>query len=189
MSKATCEEWRPIPGYEGLYEVSDQGRVKSVERRVPFVNRWGQEITRRVPECIREVSVHPNGGHLYLTLHNRKRRQHFVHNLVLLAFVGPRPDDKPETRHLDGDPTNNRLENLRYGTSKENADDQRAHGTHRNARKDHCKNGHPFDAENTYARPDGKGRSCLACMKEFSRQNGARYQRGYRARKKAQQQD
>lgn len=186
MKPTRSERWLPIPGYEGLYEVSDQGRVKSVERRVPFVNRWGEEITRRVPGKIRSTTVHPHGGHLYLTLHRKgeRRRQFFVHNLVLLAFVGPRPDGMPETRHLDGDPTNNYLENLRYGTSVENSDDQRMHGTHRNGRKTVCDHGHPFDDTNTYVRPDGKGRACIACMREHTRKNGARYQRKYRAKKK-----
>lgn len=188
MQKPTQERWLPIPGYEGLYEASDHGRVKSVERRVPFVNRWGQEITRRVPERIREAVVHPNGGHLYLTLHNRKRRQYFVHRLVMAAFVGPCPDGM-EVCHNDGDPTNNRLENLRYGTSKDNAADQHRHGTNHRTNTTHCPKGHPYDDGNTYWRPDGRGRDCKACMKQRTRENGARYQRAYRARKKADQQN
>lgn len=181
-----AERWLPIPGYEGHYEVSDRGRVKSVARKVWFVNRWGQEVQRTVPEKIRTTSVHPNGGHLRVTLHrDGVREMWFVHNLVMLAFAGERPAGMPETRHLDGDPTNNRVANLAYGTHQENVDDMSAHGTHRNRRKTVCNSGHPFDATNTYVRPDGKGRSCWACMKEHSRKNGARYQRDYRARRRA----
>ena len=57
----------------------------------------------------------------------RKRRA-YVHVLVLEAFVGPRPADKPHTRHLDGDGANNRVENLRWGSVAENQADTIRHG-------------------------------------------------------------
>lgn len=163
---ATQEQWLPVVGFEGLYEISDWGRVKSVERKVWFVNRWGQDTQRIVPERIRELSVNPNGGHLELTLHREgKRRHRFVHQLVLDAFVGPYPDGLDQVRHLDGDPTNNRLDNLRYGTAAENVADMLRHGTQRNQRKTHCVRGHAFDDQNTYFRPD-KGRDCKRCWQE-----------------------
>lgn len=185
MPEHTPETWKPIPGYEGLYEVSDHGRVKSVLRRTWFVNRWGQETQRIVPERIREQSVHPNGGHLYLTLHKEgKRKQWFVHVLVLMAFVGPRPTGCDETRHLDGNPTNNHLGNLRWATHQENVDDMLGHGTHRNARKTHCIHGHEFTPANTYIRPDGN-RDCKACAKSRqTKEDQAAYMREYRRKKR-----
>jgi len=64
-------------------------------------------------------------GYWVLTI---RRRRYFVHRLVLLAFVGPCPAGM-EARHLDGDPTNNRLPNLCWGTPKENKQDSQRHGT------------------------------------------------------------
>ena len=185
MCEHTTETWKPIPGYEGLYEVSDHGRVKSVTRKVWFVNRWGQETQRIVPERARAQQPHPNGGHLYLTLHKKGKRKHwFVHVLVLMAFVGPRPKGRDEVRHLDGDPTNNHLDNLRWGTHQENVDDMTRHRTHRNARKTHCKHGHEFTPSNTYMRPDGN-RDCKACAKSRqTKEERAAYMREYRRRKR-----
>lgn len=182
----TPEQWRPVVGYEGHYEVSDHGRVRSIERKTWFINRWGQEIQRVVPAKIRELSTHPNGGHQYLTLHrDGKRKQWFVHQLVLLSFAGERPEGANEVRHLDGNPKNNFLDNLAYGSHGENVRDMQQHGTHRNARKTECNRGHLFDEHNTYWRPDGKGRSCIACMKAHGKAHGAEYQRAYRRRQRA----
>jgi len=184
----THEEWRPVPNYEGLYEVSDRGQVRSVDRLVDTMTRWGEVTQRRVPGKVRKLVTHPNGGHLYLQLHKGGgRKPVFVHNLVLAAFVGPRPVDKPETRHLDGNPTNNHISNLRYGTHAENCADTIAHGTHSQGSKTHCVRGHEYTDQNTYIRPDGKGRGCMSCMKAHTLRHGARYQRDYRARKRAAQ--
>lgn len=88
-----------------------------------------------------------------------------IHGLVLAAFDGPRPDDL-ETRHLDGNPTNNRLSNLIYGTGTENQLDRVRHGRHENAIKTHCPQGHPYDEANTYRIPSKpRNRYCRACQK------------------------
>lgn len=84
-----------------------------------------------------------------------------VHRIVMRAFAGPRPEGL-EVRHLDGDPTNNGLTNLAYGTPLENASDQRLHGTNFNSRKTHCPRRHEYDTANTYWRPEG-GRRCRRC--------------------------
>lgn len=182
------EEWRPIPGYEGLYEVSSEGRVKSVARKTWFTNRWGDRIQRTVPEKVRELSPHRNGGHLYLTLHKDGKRKHwFAHHLVLLAFVGDWPEGCDEVRHLDGDPENNRVSNLAYGTHQENVDDMIKHGTHKNLRKTHCIRGHAFDGANTYYRRDG-GRDCKACAKQRRGSSGhAAYSRQYREHERGEE--
>jgi len=171
----------PVPGYESQYEVSDHGRVRSVERKVWFTNRWNQRIQRTVPPKIRKPSTNKNGGHQYVTLHPGRVFK-FVHALVLEAFDRSRPEGT-QCRHLDGDPTNNRLDNLAWGTPSENTLDAVRHGTNYHARKTYCKRGHEFTTENTYIRPDGKGRSCWACMRKYSKENGARHQRDYRARR------
>ena len=101
--------WLPIPGYED-YDVSDEGQVRSRKRGTPRLLRLQAAGDRR---RYRKVSLPVD--------------QKYVHHLVAEAFIGPRPDGM-EVRHLDGDPTNNCLDNLAYGTSAENSADCIAHG-------------------------------------------------------------
>ena len=101
------ENWKPIPGYEGRYEVSDQGSVRN------RVKKLAQATMR--------------SGHL--TVHLNRQTQ-YVHRLVLFAFVGALPANtqRMEARHLDGNPTNNKLTNLAWGTVVENRADRRRLG-------------------------------------------------------------
>jgi hypothetical protein len=84
-----------------------------------------------------------------------------VHNLVLEAFCGPRPEGYVAC-HNNGDPHDNRVENLRWDTYSSNNRDLVKHNTHWQSKKTHCKHGHEFTPENTIARPGG-GRKCHAC--------------------------
>lgn len=116
MREATGEEWRAVVGYEGLYEVSTLGRVRRPSGRMltTHINSEGYvELTVRVWN--RETQ----------TFKSRSAR---VHALMLEAFVGPRPDGCV-SRHLNGVRTDNRVENLAWGTHRENALDRRIHGT------------------------------------------------------------
>ena len=97
-------EWRRIPDYP--YEVSDEGDVRNIK-------------TQRI--------LKPQKINKYRMVQLGARNQHYIHKLVLLAFVGPA--DGRCVRHLDGDGSNNRLSNLEYGTMKENCDDRQRHGT------------------------------------------------------------
>jgi hypothetical protein len=97
-------------------------------------------------------------------LGNRVRSNQFVHRLVLAAFVGPCPEGM-EVRHLDGNPANTRLANLRYGTHSENELDKVRHGTHHEARKTHCNRGHEYTQDNTRRRRDTGSRECLTCAR------------------------
>jgi hypothetical protein len=143
----TEEHWLPIAGYEGLYEVSNLGRVRSTRRR---------GTTGRV------LAIHPNGeGYAVAPLwrNNRVARPN-VHRIVMAAFAGPCPDGLV-VRHLNGNRMDPRLVNLTYGTAQENALDRVRHATDVNARKTHCKRGHQFSAENLY---ESSGRRyCRAC--------------------------
>lgn len=116
------EIWRPIPGYESEYEVSDQGRVRSLERRVRCL-RNGVESTRRVPPKILKPAPVPSG---HLTVAVRRGNTVGVHMLVARAFFGYPPPNY-EVLHRDGVPSNNKLGNLRYGTRSENAIDITRH--------------------------------------------------------------
>ena len=109
------ENWKDIPGYEGRYQVSDLGRVRSVAHRVRLVCH-GVETTRLSPGRVLRPGP-TNSGHLSVAL--GKGNSKGVHTLVALAFLGPRPA-KHEVLHLDHNPANNTVGNLKYGTRSEN---------------------------------------------------------------------
>lgn len=170
MPNPTPEQWRPIPGYEGSYEASDHGRVRSIDRVVEKVIR-GKRVLNK---CKGRVLKPLRSGHHYahVCLSGEAR---YIHDLVLRAFRGPRPAEM-ECRHLDGDSLNNRLDNLAWGTISENRLDQVRHGTHRHAGKTHCHRGHEFTPENTYTPPSG-GRYCRKCCRASEARYRARKQR------------
>lgn len=112
VDRQESERWLPVPGYEGLYEVSDLGRVRSL--------RSGQ---------LRSLCSTPKNPYPRLVLTGRGQRvTKLVHRLVLIAFVGD-PLPGTEVCHGNGDPADNRLKNLRWGTSAENQADRLRHGT------------------------------------------------------------
>lgn len=112
------ETWRPVVGYEGSYEVSSLGRVRSVERLVPCKNRWGQIGERRYKG--RVVKPYPNRGYLYVWLSvDGVQSIHPVHRIVAVAFHGTRPEGF-EPNHENGDKADNRAANLSWTTRREN---------------------------------------------------------------------
>jgi hypothetical protein len=114
------ETWRQIPGFEGYYQVSDHGNVRSL--------RCGMGVRSRP----RPVKARPTkDGYLRVALHSAERPKAAhtnVSRLVLMAFVGPRPDGH-DAAHQDGVRTNNRLSNLRWMTHQANIDQRDEHGT------------------------------------------------------------
>ena len=108
------EIWKDIPGYEGRYQVSNFGRVKSL----PNIRRKSELILRQAAM---------KSGHLMVSLWNGNGRSRLVHALVMEAFVGPRPAGM-DCCHNDGDPANNRLSNLRWDTRSGNERDKKRHG-------------------------------------------------------------
>ncbi len=122
------EVWHPVVGYEGLYEVSSAGRVRSLDRTVPIRN-GSRRLAGRVLKFSAKRAGH-NKEHLCFTvslLRNAERWQAPVHRLVAQAFL-PNPAGLPVVRHLDGDSTNNALSNLAWGTHQDNSDDAVAIG-------------------------------------------------------------
>lgn len=154
-----AEQW--VPGWEGLYSATDEGAVIS--------HHFGR---RRV---LRQKK-HSKGYRTVTFARAGKNTDKLVHHAVLEAFVGPRPTDHG-TRHLNGDPTDNRLENLKWGTYSENNYDLVAHGRHYSKYKDatHCKHNHEFTPENTRIkrRSGGRGkfmRVCRTCERRRARE-------------------
>lgn len=122
------EEWRDVPGHEGVYQVSSLGRVKAVARLVRRKNQWGVFYNMNSPERILKFTWTHNRPMVGI-YKNGQMKKTLVHSLVLLAFVGPCPPGMECCHFPDRDPCNNRLENLRWGTRKENSLDRSKHGS------------------------------------------------------------
>jgi hypothetical protein len=117
------EQWKPVLGYEGLYEVSDQGRVRSLHCRL-----WSGSHWYTCPSRIMKTPVAKNGYPVVKLTKDGLGKTVTVHKVVLSAFVGPKPPGQ-ECRHLNGDCKDFRLANLEWGTPAENTEDRKAHGT------------------------------------------------------------
>lgn len=126
----SAEEWRPVPGLPG-YEVSNLARARSVKRPRPRLLK---------------VSPGPCGlNTIHLRTPRGASRMYRLGTLILLAFVGPRPREL-RVRHLDGNPINDRIENLTYGTEAEVAADHVARARREEAAggPTHCPEGHRY---------------------------------------------
>ena len=114
------EEWKSIKDYEGLYEISSYGRVKSLSYK--YKNGKVREEIIRVPSVTH--------GYEFLKLNkNGKSKNYKIHRLVAEAFI-PNPENKPEVDHIDTNKRNNMVENLRWVTRQENCDNPRTFRTH-----------------------------------------------------------
>lgn len=107
------EVWKPVVGHEGRYEVSDQGRVRSVSTHIIRSDGRSRTITSKV--------LQSKGSSKYAVV-NLGSGAEYVHEIVLKAFVGPKAEGQ-ECRHLNDDSRNNRLENLSWGSHEENMQD------------------------------------------------------------------
>lgn len=168
------EYWVPVPG-ASIYEVSNTGRIRSIDRTVTAGGRGGTVFIRGIE---RRLLV-DGDGYLRVGLRydgdSKKQRTVRVHRIVCEAFHGPRPSPKHEVRHVNGIKTDNRPENLAWGTRVENMRDLVSHGMHNMARKTHCAHGHEFTAENTVYRRNQR------CCRTCDRARCARYYHAYGA--------
>ena len=164
MSESIAETWKSIPGHPG-YEVSDLGRVRSVDRVRPYPGGYSKTLRGKPRQPSRD-----RAGRLRVPLPSPEggTRTWLIHALVLTAFVGPRPEGM-DGCHNNGDHTDNRLSNLRWDTKSENMLDAVRHGTHFNASKTHCAQGHEYSPENTIYRKQS-GRGCRECARKAIRE-------------------
>lgn len=160
----SAEKWMPVVGYEGLYEVSDRGRIRSLDR---IVERGNRPMRLRGKVLKPQPSSRAAGYHIILcddSGHTLVR----VHQIVMSAFVGPRPEGLM-VLHWDDDPSHNALSNLRYGTQFDNMRDCVRNGHHRKASQTHCKHGHEFTPDNIYGIKGRPGnRHCKQCTKDHA---------------------
>lgn len=107
------EKWKDIPGYDGMYQVSDEGRVRSWKRHA------GRPGKRNEPVILKQTPDSP--GYLRVSLWNDGvRKMGVIHRLVPELFI-PNPENKEYINHLDGNKFNNNASNLRWSTPSENA--------------------------------------------------------------------
>lgn len=121
------EIWKDIPGYEGWYQASSEGRIKSLARSTPTRNRWGP-CTYNKPDQIIRGRLDEDGYRRMKLCVSGKTKDEFAHKLVALAFHGERPTPKHEVAHWNGVRLDNAPANLRWATVKENAQDKVRHG-------------------------------------------------------------
>ena len=111
------EVWKDIKGYEGLYQISSYGRVKSLIswnghkyiKKTKIINGWEQKPNKNGKYSRMKISLRKNKG----------KNDVMVHRLVAEAFI-PNPENKPLINHIDGNPLNNHYTNLEWCTQKEN---------------------------------------------------------------------
>ena len=121
-----CEKWLDIEGYNGVYQVSDKGNVRSIARTCMQSNGTRLKLKGKTLAPGRVGKY----GHLSVALCKPgKQESRYVHSLVVEAFIGSRPEGM-EVRHGSNGTSDNSLANLSYGTSKDNALDMRRDGTH-----------------------------------------------------------
>ena len=129
LTRAQTEQWKPVVGYEGLYEVSSFGSVRSLPR----------SGTRQPKPYLLTPWLHGKDKYKYLCVNlsrNNKPKTRPVHQLVLEAFIGPCPK-RYEAGHGNGVYTDNCLSNLSWITKKDNAADRTKHGTQLIGQKHH----------------------------------------------------
>lgn len=157
------EEWKPVLGYEGLYEVSNTGKVRSLSRSVVdhngnlksfnggMLTLHSSKLTKRHPKPIFHVELWKNN----------KRQVFLIHRLVAQHFI-PNPEGKPQINHIDGNRRNNNISNLEWVTCAENTKHAYRTGLHK---KHNCKpvkgtnviTGKTFEFESTEAAARGTG--------------------------------
>lgn len=153
------EVWKDIPGWEGYYQASTLGRIRSVDRHV--LNRGDLHFLKGV--ILRDAPCGKTGHRGVVLCRDSEPKTLRVHQLVMWTFRGHQAEGI-DVCHNNGNPEGNRLSNLRYGTRADNFADKRIHGTDFNANKTQCPRGHVLVGPNLTKAALKKGsRDCRSC--------------------------
>lgn len=153
---AENEEWRDIPGFEGYYQASSAGRIRSLDRVQEMDGRWGRFKRKKHGRIVRPHA----GRHGYMLTalcRDSEKTKTSVHRVVCETFHGPCPSDAHQVAHIDGVRENNAPHNLRWVTQSENERDKVKHGTYHHggqkltAADVRTIKAHPDDCENALA--------------------------------------
>lgn len=130
----SAEQWKPIPGYEGRYEASTQGRIRSL---IYWSGKGHRYVKRKTPKILKQNMGSRGYYRVTLSKCDKERSQKVlpVHRLIALTWI-PNPNNYPEVMHIDETRTNNKVSNLEWGTSKMNCNaplrKQRLSKSHKN---------------------------------------------------------
>lgn len=109
------EIWKDIEDFEGIYQISNLAKIKSLERIVVYTNKRGVQYSHHVKERILKTSRNNKGYHIVNLYKNKKQKHFLLHRLVAQAFI-PNPDNLPEVNHKDENKDNNCADNLHWCT-------------------------------------------------------------------------
>lgn len=111
-------EWKPIKGFEGMYEISNNGKVRSLDKVVNVANQYGSKTQRIVKG--KELKLNYNGMYYVVGLSNKSKvKQYFVHRLVAEHFI-ENPNNYKCVNHIDCNKLNNNVDNLEWCTKEYN---------------------------------------------------------------------
>ena len=173
------EIWKDVPGFGGHYQASSHGRVRSKARTITKRTRWGGVMTQEYPEKVLSKIRRDKYGHLGVHIGNGGVKYTvFIHHMVLLAFVGPRPDGM-ECCHNNGIANDNRPENLRWDSHKNNNGDRVVHGTYQYGEDHHMAKFSNAKVREVceYLRSGGRGRDAARIF-GISESHASRIRRG-----------
>lgn len=156
------EIWKPIEGFEGHYEVSNTGKIKSLERQ--RITKGGG--TTLSPERLLKQKINKFGYCTVCLFKNAKRKYCMVHRLVAFAFI-PNPENKPEINHKDGNKFNNSVHNLEWNTPLENKRHAYANGLNGGEHITHRRQVDQYDMERNFI-------ATYSSIAEAARHTGAR---------------